>query len=60
LLQRALAASAGTDLDAYLRYLDSVADYHEALKRHFFPIVFSDKTVAEVDWSAAPKHRHRD
>jgi ABC-2 type transport system permease protein len=60
LLQRALTASAGTDLDAYLRYLDSVSEYHEALKRHFFPIVFSDKTVAEVDWRSAPVHRHAD
>lgn len=59
-LQRALSRTAGTDLDAYLRYLDSVADYHESLKRHFFPVVFSEMTVADVDWTAAPRHRHAD
>ena len=58
--QRAMTAIARTDLDAYLAYLDSVTAYHERLKRHFFPVVFSDVTVAEVDWSAAPRHTHRD
>jgi ABC-2 type transport system permease protein len=57
---RLLTRAAGTDLRGYLAYLDSVAEYHEALKRHFFPVVFSDATVAEVDWSAAPVHWHRD
>jgi ABC-2 type transport system permease protein len=57
---RLLTRAAGTDLRGYLAYLDSVAAYHEALKRHFFPVVFSDATVAAVDWSAAPVHTHRD
>lgn len=59
-LQRRLTHIAGTDLDGYLRYLDSVSAYHEALKRHFFPIVFSTATVRDVDWTAAPRHHHRD
>jgi ABC-2 type transport system permease protein len=60
LLQRRLSHAAGTDLAGYLRYLDSVSVYHEALKEHFFPIVFSDATVREVDWTLAPRHHHRD
>jgi ABC-2 type transport system permease protein len=60
LLQRRLSHAAGTDLAGYLRYLDSVSVYHEALKAHFFPIVFSDATVREVDWTRAPRHHHRD
>jgi ABC-2 type transport system permease protein len=57
---RLLTRAAGTDLQGYLAYLDSVAAYHESLKRHFFPVVFSNATVAAVDWSAAPVHSHRD
>jgi len=60
MLQRTLAGVARTDLDAYLAYLDSVAVYHEQLKQHFFPVIFTDATVAEVDWSTARRHRHRD
>lgn len=60
LLQRALTRLAGTDLHGYLAYLDSVADYHEQLKRHFFPVIFSERTVADVDWQAAPRHHFRD
>ena len=59
-LQRALTGVARTDLDAYLAYLDSVAAHHERVKQHFLPVIFSDATVAEVDWTAAPRHRHRD
>jgi ABC-2 type transport system permease protein len=58
--QRLLSRVARTDLRSYLSYLDSVAAYHESLKRHFFPVVFSDRTVSEVDWAATPRHRHRD
>lgn len=59
-LQRFLTRTAGTDLAGYLRYLDSVGAYHEALKRHFFPVVFSSATIRDVDWTAAPRHHHRD
>lgn len=58
--QRFLSRVARTDLIAYLRYLDSVAAYHESLKRHFFPVIFSARTVREVDWASAPRHHHQD
>jgi ABC-2 type transport system permease protein len=59
-LQQTLTGIARTDLEAYLDYLDSVAAFHEQVKRHFLPVIFSDLTVGEVDWSAAPRHRFRD
>ncbi len=55
-----LNALARTDQASYLRYLDSVAEYHEALKRHFFPVIFSDQRVSDVNWSLAPRHQHSD
>lgn len=58
--QRALASVARTDLAGHLAYLDSVAEYHERLKRHFFPVVFRETPVADVNWGAVPAHRHVD
>jgi ABC-2 type transport system permease protein len=60
LFQRALTRVARTDLDAHLAYLDSVAEYHEALKRFFFPAIFGEATVSDVDWASAPRHRYAD
>jgi ABC-2 type transport system permease protein len=57
---RLLTRVARTDLTGHLAYLDSVAAYHEALKRHYLPVIFSEQTVADVDWTAAPRHFHRD
>ncbi len=57
---RLLTRVARTDLTAHLAYLDSVAGYHERLKQHFLPVIFSDRTVAQVDWSATPVHVHQD
>lgn len=59
-LQQWLMRQARTDLQAHLAYLDSVAAYHETLKRVAFPMVFDDRLAAAVDWSAFPKHRHDD
>ena len=58
--ERLLTRVARTDLQAHIAYLDSVATYHEQLKRHFFPAIFSGATVGAVDWSATPRHHHRD
>ena len=59
-VQAALTRAARTDLPAYLVYLDSVAAFHEALKRQFFPVVFSDRTIRDVRWADAPRHDHAD
>jgi ABC-2 type transport system permease protein len=58
--QLALNDIARTDLESHLRYLASVQAFHEELKRFFFPVIFHDRTIAEVDWSSAPAHRYRD
>lgn len=58
--QRLLTRIARTDQSSHLAYLDSVAAYHERLKRHFLPVIFSSATVREVDWASAPHHHHRD
>ena len=59
-LERLLTGVAHTDLAAYLAYLDSVAAHHERLKQHFFPVIFSEWSMAEVDFTAAPRHHYRD
>jgi ABC-2 type transport system permease protein len=58
--QLALNDIARTDLDSHLRYLASVQSFHEKLKRFFFPVIFHERTIAEVDWSSVPLHRFRD
>jgi ABC-2 type transport system permease protein len=60
LLQSALNQLARTDLDSHLAYLASVADYHEALKRFFFPAIFDDATIQDVEWQRVPRHQFRD
>jgi ABC-2 type transport system permease protein len=59
-VQAALTRSARTDLPAYVAYLDSVAAFHERLKRRFFPVVFSDAAIRDVDWRDVPRHDHAD
>jgi ABC-2 type transport system permease protein len=58
-LQLALNAVAHSDLESHIAYLRSVAEYHEALKRHFFPVVFDNRTLAETDFADAPSHAYR-
>lgn len=58
-LQLALNALARTDLESHVDYLRSVAEYHERLKRHFFPVVFDNTPVGEVDFASAPRHEYR-
>jgi ABC-2 type transport system permease protein len=59
LFQRALNAMAGTDLESHLAYLDSVRAYHESLKRWYFPAIFDDRPISQMDWGSAPVHRHQ-
>lgn len=53
-------AIARTDLDSHLAYLDSVAAFHESIKRFFFPAVFDNRPVSAVDWTAMPVHTFTD
>jgi ABC-2 type transport system permease protein len=58
--QLALNQVARTDLDSHLGYLQSVATYHETLKREFLPAIFDGRPVSAVDWKALPRHGYRD
>jgi ABC-2 type transport system permease protein len=58
--QLAMNQVARTDLDSHLGYLQSVATYHEGLKRLFLPAIFDGRTVESVDWTAVPRHGYRD
>ncbi len=45
---------ASTDLAAQLAYQDAVRHYHERLKIHFQPILFSAAPIPEVNWERLP------
>lgn len=47
---------AETDLESHLHYLDSVRDYHESIRRTFYPYIFRNTKAAEFDLKAAPGH----
>ena len=59
-MQAAFDRLARTDLPAHLAYLDSVATFHERLKRHFFPALFAEAPIKAVDWTVTPRHQHAD
>jgi len=54
--QLALAARAGTDLDAHLDYLDRVRAFHGGLRRHFYPLFFAEATVTPADYATFPRY----
>jgi ABC-2 type transport system permease protein len=60
LLQSAMNAIARTDLESHLAYQASVGSYHEELKRYFFPVIFNDLSIGQVEWHGAPGHRFND
>ncbi|AUX27408.1 hypothetical protein SOCEGT47_079970 [Sorangium cellulosum] len=56
-LQLLLDRMAGTDMATELAFRDSIAAYHERLKRYFYPLIFNDKGLAAFDIDAVPRHR---
>lgn len=54
-LQTSLNRLARTDLESHLGYLDSVRQYHERLRRQFYPLLFNE-SGGEPDWQAIPDH----
>ncbi|HTN90129.1 MAG TPA: DUF3526 domain-containing protein [Sorangium sp.] len=55
-LELVLDRMAGTDMATELAFRDSIAAYHEQLKRYFYPLVFNDKGLAAFDIDAVPRH----
>ncbi len=50
----ALDRLASTDLPAQLAYQDAVRRYHERLKAHFQPALFSAAAIPQVNWEQVP------
>ncbi|MCG8466655.1 MAG: DUF3526 domain-containing protein [Gemmatimonadetes bacterium] len=53
--QLALDRVAGTDVSGHLRHVQAVRDYHERLKAHFHPLVFTNTTIEDTDWTEVPR-----
>ena len=43
---------AGSGLMSHLQFLDRTDEFHERMRLHFYPRIFEDQAVHEVDWSA--------
>lgn len=55
-LQELLNASAATDLQQHLTFLQSVATYHEELKHFYYPFLFHDTPFKHADFAKEPQH----
>lgn len=44
------------DLQSHLNYLESVRNHHQKVREHFYPFIFRNAKVDEVDWQNLPKH----
>jgi ABC-2 type transport system permease protein len=53
--QLALSASAGTDLDAHLAYLDRVRAFHAHLRHTFYPLFFAEAKITPADYAKFPR-----
>ncbi len=47
---------ANNDLQSHLKYLESVRNYHKQIREYFYPDVFRNAKVDEVNWQNLPKH----
>lgn len=48
------------DLQSHLDYLESVRLFHTNVREHFYPFIFNNAKVEEVDWQKVPKHEFDD
>jgi len=44
------------DLQSHLEYLESVRQHHTSIREHFYPFIFRNAKVEEIDWQKVPKH----
>ncbi len=44
------------DLQNHLKYLESVRNYHKQIREYFYPDIFRNAKVDEVNWQNLPKH----
>ena len=50
---------ADTDLVAQLAYQDSIAAFHERLRRFFYPYLFTDRPFTRADFDRLPNYEAR-
>jgi ABC-2 type transport system permease protein len=48
------------DLQSHLDYLESVRQHHTNVREYFYPFIFRNAKVEEVDWQNVPKHEFDD
>jgi ABC-2 type transport system permease protein len=60
LVQGALNRVAATDLSNHAAYLQSVREFHEQIRRFFYPFLFREGRIPVVNWAGLPTHRFSD
>lgn len=46
----------GNDLETHLEFLDSVRRFHKSIREYFYPYIFREAKVEDVDWQKVPGH----
>lgn len=46
----------GNDLETHLEFLDSVRRFHKRIREYFYPYIFREAKVEDVDWQKVPAH----
>jgi ABC-2 type transport system permease protein len=54
-VQYALHRFARTDLRAQLSYQDDIRQFHERLRRYYYPYVFNERPFREADFAGVPR-----
>ena len=54
--QLAYSRLSQNDLQSHLDYLESVRMHHAQIREHFYPFIFKNSKVQDVDWQNLPKH----
>ncbi|MBN7811834.1 DUF3526 domain-containing protein [Algoriphagus sp. H41] len=58
--QLSLNSASFSDMGNYLQYMGALEDFHEAKKGYFFPLIFEEKSVFEMDWDGFALESFRD
>ena len=45
---------------SHLKYLDSVRTHHTNIREYFYPFIFKNSKVEEINWQNLPKHEFED
>jgi ABC-2 type transport system permease protein len=51
---------AKNDLQSHLEYLESVRNYHQNIREFYYPSIFRNSKVVEINWTNVPKHEFND